>query len=140
MPRRRSSPPSPGPTLPDRTVSGARSRRRVGAISVVAGAVLACGALGVAPASSAAAASGAPTEPVSVAAGAGSPIGAVDATGTTLRPLPRTGLEAEELDQGTNGGAGWMGASALAAGVVVLGGGLVLKRRIDREDRQRSSG
>lgn len=54
-----------------------------------------------------------------------------DTTATTSG-LPRTALEAEARDDGTNSGAPWMLGSAAAAAVVVLVGGTVLKRRADR--------
>lgn len=59
--------------------------------------------------------------------------GASASTSTTVNRLPRTDAEAEQLDDGNNLGAPWVIGSAVAAGAVILVGGLWMKRRMDRE-------
>lgn len=49
--------------------------------------------------------------------------------GGGTRDLPRTVGEAEQLDDGNNDSAPWLIGSGIAALVVILGGGLLLKRR-----------
>jgi hypothetical protein len=60
--------------------------------------------------------------------------GGHESTATTLRQLPRTEAEAEQRDDGNNLGAPWVLGSAVAAGAVILVGGLWMKRRMERED------
>jgi uncharacterized protein YcnI len=52
---------------------------------------------------------------------------------TTTTELPGTTLEAEERDDGSNSAAPWLIGSAIVALLAILIGGLLLKRRSDRE-------
>jgi uncharacterized protein YcnI len=52
---------------------------------------------------------------------------------TTTDELPGTTLEAEERDDGSNDAAPWLIGSAIVALLAIIIGGLLLKRRADRE-------
>jgi uncharacterized protein YcnI len=70
---------------------------------------------------------------------AGTTTTAPSATTTTAAPtttedeLPATTVEAEERDDGSNDAAPWLIGSAVVALAAILVGGLLLKRRADRE-------
>lgn len=61
------------------------------------------------------------------------PARAQEPTTSTTHGLPRTDLEAEQLDDGTTSGAEWYVGSGIAAVAAVGLGGWFLKRRADAE-------
>ncbi len=64
------------------------------------------------------------------------PAAATEATVGGNPPLPRTNLEAEARDNGHTAQTPYLLWSGAASVVVVVGGGLLFKRRFDRENRE----